>query len=524
MNEAPNRIVAWFAGLGRWQRLGLAFLAGALMTAGHPPVGLPWALFIALPVLVMLTAHAPTGRAGAAVGWGAGFGYFTTGLHWIFHPFMVRAEDAQSLVYVGWVVGGIAAVAALSAALSLFWLLAFWAAKRLWPSGMLAGMGVLTIAWTLAEFARGNILTGFPWALPGYVWVDTPAMQAAAWIGPYGVTALTLWLCALPGVALIARPRWIAGAALVACIAIWVAGAVRLPDIPQWSDESPTIRLVQPNAPQHLKWKPGYYEAFYQRALDATAADPNPDLGPPDIVIWPESVINMIPEDQPEVVQQISDAAGDATVLLGVTHGRRGTERLHWTNAVLLVLPDGSLGPRYDKHHLVPFGEYLPLEALLSAFGLSQFAAIGGFDSGTGPQTIKIDGLPSFSPLICYEAIFPHEVVGADRPDWLVQPTNDAWFGSYAGPQQHYAQAKFRAVEQGLPLLRAANTGISAVVDAYGREVVSIELHNYSYIDAKLPNAILPTPYSRLKLVLLLLVIAIIALFSKILSKFSSSD
>lgn len=524
MNEAPQRLIAWLAGLGRWQRFGLSFLAGTLMTVGHPPVGLPWAMFIALPLLVMLTAHAPTGRAAAWIGWGAGFGYFTTGLHWIIHPFMVRAEDAEALAYAGWVAGGFAAVAALSAALSLFWLLAFWAAKRAWPQDVFAGAGVLAIAWTVAEFARGNILTGFPWALPGYVWVDTPAMQAAAWIGSYGMTALTLWLCAMPVVALIVRPRWVAGAALAACIGIWVAGSLRPPNTPQWTDESPTVRLVQPNAPQHLKWKPGYYQAFFERALDATGADPHPDLGPPDIVIWPEAVINLIPEDQPEVVQQVAEAAGDATVLLGITHGRRGAERLHWTNALLPILPDGSLGPRYDKHHLVPFGEYLPFESVLSAFGLSQFAAIGGFDRGEGPRTIKIDGLPSFSPLICYEAIFPHEVVGAERPEWLVQPTNDAWFGSYAGPQQHYAQAKIRAIEQGLPMVRAANTGISAVADSYGREVASIGLHNYSYIDAKLPNAVSPTPYSRLKSVVLLLVIAIIALSSVILNKLRSSD
>ncbi|MEM7057856.1 MAG: apolipoprotein N-acyltransferase [Pseudomonadota bacterium] len=510
----PKGFAGWFAGLGRWHRLFLAFAAGALMTAGHPPIGLPWVMFVALPLLVMLVAHAPTGRAAAWIGWGAGFGYFTTGLHWIGHAFLVDPDRFAWLMPLG--------VLFLPAGLALFWMLGFWAARRLWPRSILAAAGILAIAWTLVEFARGHVLTGFPWALPGYVWVDTPAMQAAAVVGPYGLTALTLWLCALPGVALMGRSRWVAGAAIAAGAGIWLAGELRLPDIAQWSDDSPTLRLVQPNAPQHLKWKSGYYEAFYQRALDSTSAPPTGDMGPVDIVIWPESVINLIPEDQPEVVAQISEAAGDAVVLAGVTHGARGTERMHWTNAFLPILPDGALGVRYDKHHLVPFGEYLPFEGVLSALGLRQFAIQGGFHRGVGPRTIKIDGVPSYSALICYEAIFPHEVVGDERPEWLVQPTNDAWFGSYAGPQQHYAQAKFRAVEQGLPLVRAANTGISAVVDAYGREVVSIKMHNYSYIDTKLPNALLPTPYSRLKSVALLLVIAIIAISCVIMSKMRS--
>jgi len=178
-------------------------------------------------------------------------------------------------------------------------------------------------------------------------------------------------------------------------------------------------------------------------------------------------------------------------------------------------MPGGQFGPQYNKHHLVPFGEYLPFEGLLTKLGLAKFGNRGGFASGPGPQTIELPGLPAFSPLICYEAIFPYAVIGAERPKWMVHLTNDAWFGDFAGPQQHYAQARFRAVEQGLPLVRAANTGISAIVDPYGREVVSVGLHNYDHIDAKLPAEIEPTLYSRFgdRPILFLIVFSIIISF-----------
>ena len=210
-----SAVQGWFSKRGRWSRIGLAFIAGALMTAGHPPLGLPWSLFLAVPIVVLLVVSAPTPRAAGWIGWAAGFGYFVTGLHWIGHAFVVDAERFGWLMPLG--------VAALPAGLALFWAAAFWIARRIWW-GLVSGALALSVIWSLAEYARANVLTGFPWALPGYVWVDLPPMQAAAWIGPFGVTLVTLVVGSLPGLAPLGAGRMMAGAALAAGIAFWVNG------------------------------------------------------------------------------------------------------------------------------------------------------------------------------------------------------------------------------------------------------------------------------------------------------------
>ncbi len=490
MTDAPaqNSIMGWLSRRGRWQRLGLSILLGALMTLGHAPVSVPWVLFLSVPPLVLMVQTATTGRAAAWIGWGAAFGYFVTGLHWMGHAFLVDPDRFAWLLPIG--------VTALPAGFGLFWALAFWVAKRLAPRGQ-TGQTILIVGlWSAAEYLRSTILTGFPWALPGYVWVDLPPMQAAAWIGPHGMTLVTLAITAITGVALIARRPVFGAAALAAASAMWVAGMARIPDTVAYEKDARVLRIVQPNAPQHLKWKKGHYQKFTARLLEATER-PAGDLGPPDIVLWPETAVQLIPATSPGDVQRISQAAGNAWILLGALHGAAKGGRIDWTNALVTISPHGELGPLYAKHHLVPFGEYLPLASVFDALGLSQFAIRGGFSRGPGPQTIELAGVPGFSPLICYEAIFPHEVVGPDRPDWLLQPTNDAWFGSWAGPHQHYAQARIRAIEQGLPIVRAANTGISAVVDPYGRQLAFLPLHVFDHLDARLPAPLAPTLYSR---------------------------
>ncbi|MEL7153286.1 MAG: apolipoprotein N-acyltransferase, partial [Pseudomonadota bacterium] len=260
--------------------------------------------------------------------------------------------------------------------------------------------------------------------------------------------------------------------------------------------DRPLLRLVQPNAPQPLTWEPGYRETFYERLLSATAEEAIDGGARPDLVIWPEMAVHFVPVENPAEMQRIARAARGPAVILGAFHRERRPEGEFLTNAFHTVLPDGALGPRYDKHHLVPFGEYMPLVHLLGRLGLPDFSEGVGFSRGDGPTTLHLPGLPSFSPNICYEAIFPYEVVGQERPEWIAQITNDAWFGSFAGPQQHLAQARFRAVEQGLPVVRATNTGISAMIDPYGRVVESIEMHNYDWLDVSLPKPLPTTPYS----------------------------
>jgi apolipoprotein N-acyltransferase len=479
----------WIAARGRWGRLPLAVLAGAAMTLGQPPVSHPWALFLALPVLVWLVDAAPGPRAAALVGWGAAFGYFVSGLYWIGHAFLVDAERFAWMMPF--------AVALLPAFLGLFWAAAFGLARHLWPVERWWRPLALASALTLAEYARAHVLTGFPWALPGYAWVETSLMQAAAWVGPFGMTLVTLALVPLPLLCALERRPVPGLAALGVLGALWLAGAARLETAPS-EGGGPVLRVVQPNAEQRLKWRPEYSQLFYERLLEATAAPADPALGPPAAVIWPETAVPFLPAYQPGRRAEIAAAAGGVPVILGALHGEPGGGRDRYFNSVMVIRPGGGLGDRYDKHHLVPFGEYLPYPWLLAPLGFEKLVPGAGFTPGPGPQLMRVEGLPPFSPLVCYEMIFPGEVVPqGTRPDWLLQVTNDAWFGSWGGPQQHLAQARIRAIEQGLPVIRAANTGISAAIDAHGRLVASLAMLTAGHFDVALPVPLLPTLYAR---------------------------
>jgi len=481
---------AWIARQGRWSRLGLAIVAGAAMTLGQAPISQPVALFLALPVLVWLVDAAPGPRAAALAGWGAGFGYFVSGLYWIGHAFLVDAEQFAWMMPF--------AVTLLPAFLGLFWAAAFALARRVWPQGRIWRVLALAACLTLVEYARGHVLTGFPWGLPGYIWVETPVMQAAAWAGPFGLTFLTLALAPLVVLGIVERRRLAGLVALVALAAVWISGEQRLSLNDRGEGDGPVLRLVQPNAEQKLKWDPEQAQVFYARLLGGSGAPPDPALGAPVAVIWPETAVDFLPGYKPERRAEIAEAAKGAVVLMGALHARLWNGEEQWFNSLLPILPDASMGPRYDKFHLVPFGEYLPYPAILGPLGFRHLVRQGGFTAGEGPQVIEVPGLPPFSALICYEMIFPDAVVPPGlRPAWILQVTNDAWFGSFGGPQQHLAQARMRAVEQGLPVVRAANTGISAVIDSLGRVTASMALHSHGHIDARLPAALAPTPYSR---------------------------
>jgi apolipoprotein N-acyltransferase len=289
------------------------------------------------------------------------------------------------------------------------------------------------------------------------------------------------------------RPALIAALTLAAA---WAQGAWTLshplPDGP-----GATLRLVQPNAEQALKWDPELARRFLDRLLDATAAAPT---GPaaPDLVIWPETALPYLFEYHPELAPMIADAAQGATVALGV---QRAEDGRYW-NSLAVIEPDGRVSQTYDKHHLVPFGEYMPLGDLAYAwFGLSAFAAQhgAGYTAGPGPKLLDFGPVMGRAlPLICYEAVFPQDVNAApERPDWLLQITNDAWFGTLSGPFQHADQARMRAIEQGLPLIRVANTGVTAVYDARGRELAALPFGTEGHLDAALPAALGPTSFSR---------------------------
>lgn len=481
--------VGWLARAGMWPRLAIACLVGAMMTAGHAPLYLPWGFFLAVPVALWLVDTAPSARGAALMGWSAGFGYFVTGLHWIGHAFLVDPErHAWMLPF---------AITLLPGFLALFWGAAFWAARRLWTPGVAFQSLALATCWTIAELLRGHILTGFPWALPAYVWVETPVLQNASWAGPYGLSFLILLFTALPLAAALQR-QWITVVVGLAAFAgLWGWGAARVPGDIAYRSEPTMVRIVQPNAPQNQKWDADYRHLFYERLLSHTAEPAASAI--PDVVLWPETAVTFLPSEAPGYRAEIAAAAGGAPVVMGALDVERHAKGYDLFNALMAIMPDGAIEIRYDKHHLVPFGEYLPLSWLLTPLGLEQIAIGGGFTEGQGPRNLSVPGVPPFAAAICYEMIFPDRIIGpGSRPDWIVTITNDAWFGGFAGPQQHRDQARFRAVEQGLPVARAANTGISAMIDPYGRLVGEIKLHQNGSLDAALPAPLAQTIYGRM--------------------------
>jgi apolipoprotein N-acyltransferase len=498
-----KRLARRIGALVGWRRAGLAATAGATLALAQPPVSWPIVLFMALPVLLwQLDGTRGAGEA-FRLGWLAGAGYFAAGLFWIVDPFLVEPER------YGWMAPF--ALVGMAGGLALFWALPFALARRLW-SAQPARIVVLAALWTLAEFARSHVLTGFPWALIGYAWVETPVIQTAALGGPHLLGFLTLLAGLLPGLA-----TWRAGlAAVVLAASGWSFGALRLAEPLPAGAEALLVRIVQPNAAQHLKWRPDMAAEFHRRLLAETRAP-----GEPDVVIWPETAVEFVLDHAPEQQAEVAAAAGQGgRVILGIRRAEPEGDGWRWYNSLAVLEPDGRATAVYDKHHLVPFGEYIPLAPAIARLGLPALTTLTstGFAAGPGPLLVDVPGLPPFLPLICYEAIFPHGLrVLGDRPEWLVQVTNDAWFGRLAGPYQHLAQARVRAIEQGLPLARAANTGVSAMIDARGRIVAELGLGAAGHIDAELPAALPPTHYARFgDLPALLLVLASLGLTAAI--------
>ena len=452
--------------MNRWLRFGLAVVAGLALALGQAPYNFPYLAIIALPALLWLLKKAHGWKGGFAVGWGAGLGYFGLTLSWIMEPFQVDAAQ------FGWMAPY--ALALMAAGMALFWGLGFALSRPRANALVLAGF------WTLAELLRSYIFTGFPWALMAYNWVDTPIIQAVSLVSVHGLG----FLIVLAGGLLLSKRGALLSLLIIASLTGYGIYRLQTPI----NDSGLTVRLVQPNAVQSQKWDPDYIPVFYQRQLSLSAS-----VGRPDVVIWPEAAIAYLPDEQPFVRRQITTAA-QAPVILGAR--RRDEGGVY--NSLFVLNKDSSIADVYDKYHLVPFGEYIPFRGLAARLGLKGLAdQMGqGNTPGSGPKILEAEGLPPFLPLICYEAIFPQGITGP-RPAWLVQITNDAWFGIRSGPYQHLAQARVRAIEQGLPLARAANTGISAMVDPLGRITASLPLGVDGYIDAPLAKPLPPTLLAR---------------------------
>lgn len=487
-----------------WRAGATALGLGALAALALPPLHVVPVLLLALPGLLVLVAAQSTWRGALWMGFWWGFGFHLFGLYWITEAILIEAARFWWLVPL--------AVPALSAVLAVFiaapTALSWWLAP-----GWTRAVG-FAAAFVLGEMLRGVVLTGFPWNPIGSVWAfGALFLQPASWVGVFGLSLLTLLVALSP----LAGRRGLAGAA--AGLAVWAgAGMIRLAT-PEPAVQLPGVVVVQGNVAQDRKWDRASLADHFRRHLALTAQGLR-EAARPAVVVWPETASPYLLESDPVARQMIAAVAGDVPVLAGgVRFDAAGQPR----NSLIAVLGEGAPAAIYDKAHLVPFGEFQPSWARVGV----QLVQGGGFTPGPGPATLRVPGLPPVGPSICYEAIFPGAVVdAADRPRWMVNVTNDAWFGSSAGPYQHLAAARLRAVEEGLPLVRAANTGISAVFDASGRTVARLGIGEAGVIIAPLPGARPPTLFNRIgnhgamSLVLIMLIFAGVRTINRQLSKF----
>lgn len=459
------------------------FAIGVLMALGQVPFSLPFLVLVGLPILAWLGVYAQTAKRAFGVGWWAGLGYFIVSLNWLVEPFLV------DIARHGWMAPF--ALVGMAGGLSLFWGAAFYAVART-PIAPQTRFLLLACTWTLAEGLRTVVFSGFPWAHISYVWVNTPVIQWVSLIGPQGLGFTIFLLCFFPLMAPSLIWRRAAISMTILCVMIGY-GLLRPVSVSNLKTTDTVLRLVQPNAEQHLKWRDDMIPVFYNRALTLAA---RPATQPIDVVIFPETTMPFLLGEAPEAMQRLANAAGPQTqVITGI---RRRTNEGDFFNSLVHLDERGGVLSVYDKHHLVPFGEYIPLSWIAPRLGLSGLAdAVGGYSRGAGPRVLTDLQIPSYLPLICYEAIFSrHAQAGAVRPEWIVHITNDAWFGQFSGPYQHLAQTQIRAIEQGLPVARAANTGVSALIDPYGRVLTSLPMGKSGVLDVTLPKPLGKTVYA----------------------------
>lgn len=512
-----SRIQAWFGALARWPRRGIALLAGAIATLGQAPFQLTLLYAVAIVTLVwLLDAVSKSERRIASaftLGWWFALGHFVTGLYWIVSAFLVDADTFG----VGL---GVASLLGLAGGLAIFWGLGCALAMAFWTDD---ARRVLTFALAvfISEWLRGHILTGFPWLLPGYVWTPgEPISQLVSIFSIYGLGLVTLAAAAAPAV--ISDGRLSAGrrftpviaAALVLGLA-WGWGAQRIAHAPvDQPGAQPVVRVADSGLSQAEKWRYRDNQEWrvLQRYLDATGTA---ETSRASIVVWPEGAIptlNFFTLDNQQFLDAVGRGLGDRALVTGLTRceprplcdafmrGETNADALTLYNSAAVI--DGVSGvPRvaqiYDKHHLVPFGEYIPFWNLVSGLNIAPLQRIGaGFAAGDPPSRLVVPEAPPAIVLICYEAIFPGMTPhGDERPGWIIVVTNDAWFGHGTGPWQHYAMARYRSIEEGLPMARAASGGISGIIDSFGREVRSTR-NGAAAAEAQLPPALSATMFA----------------------------
>ena len=496
-----------------WKRRAIAFVSGALGALALPPFSLFALIAIPLTIAVWLIDGAQDRgsgrplvaslRAAFGAGWWMGFGYFLARLWWVGSALLVEADKFAWALPL--------AVVALPAVLAVFPAAGFALARLLWSPGPLR-IFALAFGLGVAEWARGLLFTGFPWNDLGMaLGVNLALAQTASLVGLHGLTFLTIAIFAAPATLWrVSESRLNLTPTVVAALALaFIAafGEFRLMAPASATLPGVKLRLIQPDVGQDdASFGPENKQAILRRYFDLSERATSPDRsGVRDVthLIWPESAFPFILSRDPQALSDIVDFLGPgATLITGAARREDGNGLPRYFNSIEIVGRNGLSAQRYDKQHLVPFGEYVPFADLLERAHITQMVDIpGGFEPGAGRRILHIPGLPDAMPLICYEAIFPIElgdlVSGAERPGWLLNVTDDVWFGLTPGPYQHYAQARLRAIELGLPLVRDANSGISAVVDGLGREIAAAPLGVEGVLDAELPVPLAPTWQSR---------------------------
>jgi apolipoprotein N-acyltransferase len=483
--------------LAGWRRYGLALLLGVALAGAQAPLSL-WPLAFIVFVGLMLLLSAGSGRTGFFTLFAFAYGYFVAGLYWIGIAFFVDAEKFALLLPLP--------VLGLPLLLALFPAAGGWLALQAAGTPAPRRALLLPFGWLVGEFLRGHVLTGFPWNVVGAIWGDWPAlMQLAAFIGVQGLGLLTMLAASGLALVLMPLPRSLRLAALLLPAGFALAlglGSLRLPATASDTVPDVQLRLVQPSVPQQMKWRD---ELRQQHLREHASLSLTPAAVPPTHIIWPETATPYLLDEEPALRDALAKLLPVKSGALITGAPRRmvdARQRQQIFNSVIAVDATGSMAGVYDKLHLVPFGEYLPFRSLLKPLGLDALAAgATDFSPGLSAATLAIPGLPAARVLICYEAIFPDEIAlpGQARPGLLLNVTNDGWFGRSSGPWQHLNAARFRAIEQGLPLVRAANNGISAIVDPYGRITVSLSLNAVGVVDGPLPRALNESPsYARI--------------------------
>lgn len=476
-------------------------LLGIGFSYAFQPYNMAPVVFLITPLLVWIIDRAPNARAAFARGWFFGFGLFIKGMSWVGYSFTMQDEVPVWLAPI--------AVVALAAVLAAFKGLAFALAKRLAVPGVMRIVS-FTCAWMIAETLQGSLFTGLPWLLVGSMWADWTAMlQGAALVGVYGLSLATVFIAASPALFLELEPtnssRWTPVAAMGLLI-VWAGFGIGRLNITE-VDIFPgfKMRLVQARIEQQDKWLSYLLEDHFSEHLKLTRQESARGKAENiDLIIWPETAVpeNLSRRSSLMRYRMSQLVARGAHIISGaprIMPNEDGSRRIY--NSLYALDEQANVVAQYDKFHLVPFGEYLPFGSVLRLFGLDQLTGGGeGFRQGPGPRTISIEGVPSFSPLICYEVIFPDKVSDwQERPEWLLNVTNDAWFGLSEGPYQHLALARMRAVEEGLALVRVAGSGITVVIDPLGRNVASMKVGVKGIIDSSLPMPLQDLPTLGMK-------------------------